>query len=110
MAGNEDFWDKLMTEFGNSFGEKGKEWIKTTILQYALIESDAEGISRSGDTTSNQAEQMNFSLEEARSMPPITMIKHVSLKYFEKATSSLMAAFNYLHISASIFAFLRLYP
>ena len=63
-----------------------------SIHQYGLIESEAEGISRFGDTTSNQAEQMNASIEEARIMPPITMIKHVAIKYSEKATSCLIGA------------------
>ena len=63
-----------------------------SIHQYGLIETEAEGISRFGDTTSNQAEQMNASIEEARIMPPITMIKHVAIKYSEKATSRLIGA------------------
>lgn len=42
------------------------------------------GICHFGDTTSNQAEQMNWSIEQLRHMGPTSMVVHATTKFLEK--------------------------
>ena len=52
----------------------------------------AAGVCHYGDKTSNQVEQMNWSLEEVQSMAPISMIIHATTKFLEKKTERLIKA------------------
>ena len=92
MAGNAEFRSKLLDNFAILCGDDAKDWIVNFIVSYGLIEMVAAGVCRYGDTTSNQAEQMNWSLEEVRSMAPISMIIHATTKFLEKKTERLIKA------------------
>ena len=68
MAGNIQFCSKLLDDFALICGNAGKNWIIDSIGSYGLIEMVEAGICRYGDTTSNMAEQMNWSIDEMRCM------------------------------------------
>lgn len=49
MAGNLDFRQKLIDDFGDSFGERAQKWVQDSIHQYGFVEIEAEGLSRFGN-------------------------------------------------------------
>jgi len=84
MAGNAQIRAKLLDDFARICGDAGKNWIMDSIVSYGLIEMVEAGICCYGDTTSNMAEQMNWSINEMRRMGPIDMIVHATAKFLKK--------------------------